>query len=338
MQFPGQEKPPVGIVFDTGLSGVDDALAMALLFGLDGKREVRVVSMSVSRSNLQAAIYCDVVGRFYAGAVSGAIGFGGRTLPVGMATDGRQTAEEPLFAAPLARKTVEGKPAYASDIHRLEDTADPGAVMRNALTAQQDQNAIVVLAGPATNLVRLLDVGGAKDWISRKVRFLAVAGGAFGEGPAEENIKSDPSAAKRLFAEWPTPIVAAGREIGDKVLYPGSSVEKDFAWSTAHPVVDAYRAFHPMPYDAPTGAMSAVLYAGRPQENYFKLSDPGVISVQDDGRTRFTPSASGKHRHLILDPAQTEHIVKTYTEIASAKPVPRPQRIFQKKQQDQKKQ
>ena len=64
MQFPGQEKPPVGIVFDTGLSGVDDALAMALLFGLDGKREVRVVSMSVSRSNLQAAIYCDVVGRF----------------------------------------------------------------------------------------------------------------------------------------------------------------------------------------------------------------------------------------------------------------------------------
>jgi hypothetical protein len=30
--------------------------------------------------------------------------------------------------------------------------------------------------------------------------------------------------------------------------------------------------------------------------------------------------------------------VKTYTEIASAKPVPKPQRIFQKKQQDQKKQ
>jgi inosine-uridine nucleoside N-ribohydrolase len=338
MQFQGQEKPPVGIVYDTDLSAIDDALALALLFGFDGKREVRVVSMSVSRSNLKAAIYCDVVGRFYAGAASGAFGFGGRTLPVGMVSDSKLTAEEPFFAEPLARKSAEGKPAYASDIHRLEDTADPGAVMRNALTAQHDQNAIVVLAGPATNLARLLDVGGAKDWITRKVRFLAVAGGAFGDGPADQNIKSDIAAAKRLFAEWPTPIVAAGREIGDQILYPGASVETDFAWSPAHPVVDAYRAFHAMPYDSPTGALSAVLYASRPQENYFKVSDPGTISVQDDGRTRFTASANGKHRHLILDPSQTEHIVKTYTELASAKPVPRPQRIFQKKQQDAKKQ
>jgi Inosine-uridine preferring nucleoside hydrolase len=338
MQFQGQEKPPVGIVFDTDLSRIDDALAMALLFGLDGKRDVRVVSVSVSRSNLKAAIYCDVVGRFYAGAVSGAFGFNGRTLPVGLASGGRLTADEPLFAAPLARKTAEGQPAYASDIHRLEDTAEPEAVIRNALTAQNDQNVIVVLAGPATNLVRLLDVGGAKDWISRKVRFLAVAGGNFGEGPEELNVKSDIAAAKRLFAEWPTPIVAAGREIGDKLLFPGSSIEKDFAWSPAHPVVDAYRAYQAMPYDAPTGAMGAVLYASRPQENYFKLSEPGAISVQDDGRTRFTLSANGKHRYLILDPAQAEHIVKTYTEIASAKPVPKPQRVFQKKQQDQKKQ
>ena len=338
MQFQTQEKPPVGIVFDTDLSAIDDALAMALLFGFDGKREVRVVSMSVSRNNLKAAIYCDVVGRFYAGAVSGAIGFGGRTLPVGMASNSKVTAEEPFFTEPLARKTADGKPAYASDIHRLGDTADPGAVMRNALTAQYDQNAIVVLAGPATNLVGLLDVGGAKDWITRKVRFLALAGGAFVDGPADPGIKSDTAAAKRLFAEWPTPIVAAGREVSDRILYPGASVEKDFTWSTAHPVVDAYRAFHAMPYDAPTGAMAAVLYAGRPQENYFKLSEPGTISVQDDGRTKFTPAPNGKHRHLVFDPAQAEHIVKTYTELASAKPVPRPQRIFQKKQQDAKKQ
>jgi hypothetical protein len=337
MQFPGQDKPPVGIVFDTGLSRIDDALAMALLYGLDGKREVRVVSVSVSRSNLKAAIYCDVVGRFYAGAVSAAFGASGRTLPVGMVSDGKLTADEPLFAAPLARKTAEGQPTYASDIHRLEDTADPRAVLRNALTAQNDQNAIVVLAGPATNLVRLLDVGGAKDWISRKVRFLAVAGGDFGDGQSESNIKSDIAAAKRLFAEWPTPIVAAGREIGDKLLFPGSSIEKDFAWSPAHPVVDAFRAYHAMPYDAPTGAMSAVLYASRPQENFFKLSEPGAISVQDDGRTRFTPSVNGKHRYLILDPAQAEHVVKTYTEIASAKPVARAPRFFQKKQQDNKK-
>ena len=44
----------------------------------------------------------------------------------------------------------------------------------------------------------------------------------------------------------------------------------------------------------------------------------------DDGRTKFTPAAGGKHRHLILDPAQKDRIIKAYTEIASAKPVPKP--------------
>jgi hypothetical protein len=101
-------------------------------------------------------------------------------------------------------------------------------------------------------------------------------------------------------------------------------------------VVDAYRAYKPMPYDAPTWDMTAVLYAVRPQEGYFRLSSPGAISVLDDGRTRFTPAPEGKHRYLILDPTQKERIVKTYTEIASAKPVQRAPR-FRRKQEDQQK-
>jgi hypothetical protein len=62
--------------------------------------------------------------------------------------------------------------------------------------------------------------------------------------------------------------------------------------------------------------------------------------VLDDGRTKFSPSATGKHRYLILDPAQQEHLVTTYTEVASAKPVPKPQRIpppAQKKEEAAKK-
>ena len=57
-----------------------------------------------------------------------------------------------------------------------------------------------------------------------------------------------------------------------------------------------------MPYDAPVWAMNASLYAVRPQEGYFKVSEPGTVGVLDDGRTRFTPSAGGKHRYLISIP------------------------------------
>jgi len=339
MQFPEQGKPPVGIIFDSDIGNrIDDILALALLYGFDGKRETRVVSVSVTKSNLKAAAFCEAVGRFYAGAVSGAFSAVGRTLPVGLATDGNMPEDMPLFTVPLAKVNAEGAPVYSHGIEKLNDTAEPTPLIRNAFTAQHDQNCIVVLAGPATNLVKVLDLPGVKDVISKKVRFLSLMGGAFPQGGPEFNIKSDVPAARKLFAEWPTPIVASGYEVGEALHFPASSIETDFSWSPAHPVVDACRAYKPMPYDAPTWDMTAVLYAVRPEANYFKLSEPGTIGVLDDGRTKFSPSPGAKHRYLILDPSQKENIVKTYTEIVSAKPVPRQPRRRQQQEEQQKQQ
>src|SRR5205085_7811738 len=112
-----------------------------------------------------------------------------------------------------------------------------------------------------------------------------------------------------------------------------ASIEKDFAWSPAHPVADAYKAYKAMPYDAPTSAMAAVLYAVRPQEAYFKTSDAGTVSVLEGGKLKFTASPQGKHRQLTFDPAQKNRILKAYTEIASAKPVPRVPRFRQQQLQ-----
>ena len=319
MQFPAQEKPPVGLVFDSDMgAAIDTALALAMLYGFDGKGEARVASVSVTKSSLQAAAFCEVVGRFY-----GSIGGFGKVLPVGLSIGGRKPEDTPMLSVPLARRNPEGKPVYENAIHKLNDTAEVPALIRNALTAQYDQNCIVVLAAPATDLAGLLAIPGAKDLIQQKVRFLSFAGGAFPDGPPEPHIQADIAAARKLLAEWPTPIVASGHEVGEAVLYPGSSIETDFAWSLAHPISDAYRAYKPMPYDTATPDMTAVLYAVRPQGAYFKLSPPGTIRVLDDGRTTFIPSAGGKHRYLISDPSQSERIVRTYVEMASAKPVPR---------------
>jgi len=336
MQLAGQARPPVGVVFDTGLTRIDDALAMAVLYGFDGKNEIRVISFSVTRSNLKAAAFCEVVGSFYAGAVSAAFGAVGRTLPIGMATDGKLAEDERWFVEPLERSDADGKPVYKHAIHRMIDTADPIAVMRNALTGQYDANAIVLLSGPATNLANLLALHGAKEWITRKVKFLVVAAGAYPYGPAESCIKLDVGAAQKLFAEWPTPIVACGAEIGSALQYPASSIEKDFAWTTMHPVVDAYRTYRSMPYDAPGEAIAAALYAARPKETYFQLSDPGTITVTPEGRTKFSASADGKHRYVIVNADQKDRIIKSFTEIASAKPVPRPR--FPRPPQDKQKQ
>ena len=69
--------------------------------------------------------------------------------------------------------------------------------------------------------------------------------------------------------------------------------------------------------------MTAALYAVRPSENYFQLSEPGTITASADGKLQFSASAGGKHRNLIFDPAQKDRILQAYVELASTKPVPR---------------
>jgi hypothetical protein len=161
-----------------------------------------------------------------------------------------------------------------------------------------------------------------------------MTGGAYPNGEPSFNFKTDAAAAKKLFAEWPSPIVAAGDEVGTALSYPAASIEKDFAWTPAHPVVDAYRAYRAMPYDAPASAMAAVLHAVRLTSGDFKLSASGKIRVTDDGRTEFTATPEGKHRYLILDAAQKEVVLKTFIELASAKPAPKqPRRRAPQQQQ-----
>ncbi len=317
MQFRGQGKPPMGVVFDSDMgTAIDSALALAMLYGLQGKNTLRLVSISVNNPNLEAAEFCDVITRFYLGEPGGFFA----PTPIGLALAARMVPDAPMVAAPLARRNAEGKPQYSCGISKLNDTADPIAQIRNALTAQFDQNAVVVLKGPATNLAGVLDLPGARDLIARKAKFLCAAD--FGR-----NVP----AARKLLAAWPTPIVYAGPEVGDALPFPGASIEKDFAWSPAHPIVDAYRAYKPMPYDAPSYAMTAVLHAARPTEPDFQLSGPGTLAVADDGRIRFTPGPEGKHRQLVLDPAQKDKIIQLYIELASAKPAGRPARFRPKK-------
>ncbi len=326
----GSARPPVGIALDGDLGNrIDAMLAVAMLNGLTAKTEARRISLSVSQPSLISAQLADIVATFYRGRPAGVPTGGVGAITEGMVgmPEGRGPAEDkPALAALLAKKAADGTPQYSSPITGLLNTAESAILIRNLLLAQHDGNATIVLAGPATGVVRMLGLYRSGPQITAKCKQLVVAAGSFPAGQPEAPIKSDVAGARKLFAEWPTPIVAVGSEVGDALPYPGASIEKDFSWAPAHPVVDAYRALKPMPYDAPASALAAVLYAVHPDEDYFKLSDPGTISVLDDGRTRFTPGAEGTHRYLIADPAQKERITAVYTAMVSAAPAPRPGR------------
>ena len=93
------------------------------------------------------------------------------------------------------------------------------------------------------------------------------------------------------------------------VLFPATAFDVDFAWAENHPVADMFRAQAKIT-DCPTGELAAVLYAVRPDEKAFALSEP-----------------VGKIRQLMLEPAEKERLQRLYIELASAKPVLRQPRF-----------
>jgi hypothetical protein len=86
-------------------------------------------------------------------------------------------------------------------------------------------------------------------------------------------------------------------------------------------VLDAWKAAGAK--DVPTAELAAVLYAIRPKETFFRLSEPGTLAVSNDGKLTLTADPNGKHRMLSLDPAGKERALAAYLELASQKPVPR---------------
>jgi hypothetical protein len=320
----------MGIAFEGDLGNrIDTVLAIAMLNGLVAKMEARRIVLSVSRPNIKAAQLADVVSGFYLGRViagpGGGIG-GNPEAMIGMPETGPAGEDPASVTTALGKTGTEGGGLASSRIKRLLDTADNAVLMRNMLLAQNDGNATVVVAGQCSGLARLLALYGARPQIETKARQLVLAIGGYPSGAADPAVKADIAAARTVFAEWPTPLVAVGAEVGTALPYPAASIEKDFAWSPAHPVVEAYRAFKPMPYDAPASALAAILYAAHPGDGLFTLSPPGTITVQDDGGTRFTPGDAGRHRYLIVDPARKAEVLGLYTALVAAPPAPRPGR------------
>jgi hypothetical protein len=304
--------PVVGVVYNTTMRRPDAALSLALLYGLEGKREARVASIAVTENGFGAAAFVDAVLRFYQ---LGPAPNTNRVLPIGLAIDKPLPADPPFVKAVLDRTNDKGEPLYRRAVRRVSDTAEVTALMRNSLAYFPDGKVAVVLSAPATYLARILDYPGTPELIKAKVRTTVVS-----------ECRQDVAAMRRLLADWPAPIVFCGREVGEALPFPGSSIEQDFAWTPAHPVVDFYRAAKTMPYDTPAQDLAAILFAVRPEAGLLRLSEPGSIEVLDGGGMRFIPAAGGKHHRLVVDPAKKDAIITILREIVSAKPVPPPQR------------
>lgn len=296
---------PVKIIFDTDMGNdIDDALALAMLHSFESRGEAKLLAVTLTKDNKDAAPFVDLVNHFY----------GRPNIPIGIVRDGKTPKDSPMIAVPVAN------PAYPRRLKNFKDAPEAVALLTKILSEQPNQSVVIVQVGFSTNLARLLDTPNGKNLIAQKVKLLTLMAGAFPTGKKEYNVYIDLPAAAKLFAEWPTPIVTSGYEIGDTVKFPAISIERDFAYVKNHPIAEAYRNYMKMPYDRQTWDLTAVLYAVRPDRGYFSLSENGVIATDAEGKTAHNANPAGHHRYLIVNDIQRAKILEALIQLASQPP------------------
>lgn len=306
--------PPIGVVYNTSMARPDAALALSALHVSASRRAARIGSVCVTGAGLDTAIFCDLVGRFYAAGSAARTQSSNSVLPIGLPVLSPMPPDPPMVEAAVQRKQASGDPQYVRGIKTMSDTALPEALLRNGITFNAES--VVVLSAAATSMARALDLAAVSPEYKQRVkRFVIVEAGTAGR---------DPAALRKVLSESLGPLVFCGRDVGEALLFPGAQIDKAFDWAPANPVADAYRAFKPMPYDAPSHDLAAVHYALYPTSGFFTLSEPGTLSVADDGGMKFT-GGSGNVRRLSVDPAKKTECLAALVALATAKPAPPPQ-------------
>ena len=319
---------PVQIILDTDMGNdIDDALALAMLHALQSRGECELISVVVSKDNLYAAAYVDAMNTFYRRG----------HVPIGRVADG-VTPEDGNFNRKVVElANEEGELIFPRTTEDLG--AYPWAVdeLRRHLASAEDHAVVIVMIGFSTNMAQLFesepDGHSELDGLAlfeQKVKHVVMMAAEFSAevlaDPAQKNpefnIRWDIPGARQFITNCPRPIYFSGLEVGSCILYPATALAADYNWCPSHPVVESYKRYLPMPYDRPTWDLTAVLFAVRPNQGYFGISDTGIAQVDEDGFVRFQPHKGGRHRYLTVGNQQRIRIGETQTLLAAQSSVP----------------
>ncbi|MFI4875480.1 MAG: nucleoside hydrolase, partial [Blastopirellula sp. JB062] len=216
-----------------------------------------------------------------------------------------------------------------------DDAPNAVSVLRKTLAAAEDHSIVLIQVGLGANLADLVespadefsDLTGT-ELIRRKVRLTSVMAGAFApvKGNAhflEANVRNGIESMRRFAEKWPhdSPVVWSDYQIGIDAPYPRESVARDFGYVPHHIVREAYLLHSGPNHDRPTWDLTSVLYAVRPQDDYFGLSQPGLVAVEQDGFTRFQPQANGRDRYLTMNEAQAVRVIEAQRSLVSQPPL-----------------
>ena len=312
---------PLAVIMETDLGNdVDDALALDLLYKYMDAGKIRLLAVNLNKNGDAPAEYADILNTWY----------GYPDIPIGIIRDGADCETDAAVnyaKAVVDLKDADGNPLFARSHPGYADYPEAVTLYRKLLAAEPDASVVIASVGFSTNLIRLLETPAddisplnGKELVAKKVKLLVTMAGCMDNPKTHEyNVVKDIPAAKVIFEQWPTPVVTSPFEVGVQIRYPATSIENDFAWAGPHPVVEAYKAYLPMPYDRPTWDPTAVLYAVEGGD-WFTVSPAGRIEVTEEGSTLFTEDPEGTRRYLAVTPEQGETILKHFVEVITSQP------------------
>lgn len=309
------------VIFETDMGNdVDDALALDMLYKYMDAGKINLIGIMTNKESLYSSEFIDVMNTWY--------GYTG--IPVGIVRQGADCETDAInYAQKVCLMNKEnGEPLFTRSLKNYDQLPDAHVLYRKILAQQPDHSVTIVSVGFSTNLGRLLETPAdefspltGKELVAQKVKLLCTMAGCFNNDKLfEYNIVKDIPAARKVFDEWPTLLVTSPFEVGIAINYPATSILNDFTWAPAHPVVEAYKSYQPMPYDRPTWDLTSVLYAVE-GASWFNVSPAGKIGITDVGGTTFVPDSTANQYYLTVDSLQAEKIKQHFIDLIKQQPL-----------------
>lgn len=270
----------VPLIVDTDIyTNVDDVGALASALALQNGGEAKLLAVTVNVP-VGGAVAPD-----QARCVAAIDSFYGSSVPIGVQTG--LTGND--SGSPYVGACASGYSTPATDTAVNVDTS--------ALSAQPDHSVVMVSIGFMGNLAALLK--SSSSLVAQKVKTLVVMGGGYPSYGPETNFEYDPASAEYVAANWPTPIVWDGYEIGSQIDL-GQTIPS--SQPSNSPVRVAYKAYDPSGKAIPSFDPTAMYYAIRPSTPFYSQSGSGTNSITTSGNesNTFTPSSGGTQNYLTL--------------------------------------
>lgn len=286
-----QKQPSIKVIFDTDMGpDYDDVGAIAMLHSYADSGRIELLATIASSTYPRVVPVLSVLNTY----------FGRPNVPIGVPKGWAVTdADKQHWSDTLVAR-------YPHALRTNDDAPDAVGLYRQLLAAQPDRSVTVLTVGFLTNLANLLNSGPdtyskltGRQLISRKVKQLVSMAGKFPSG-FEYNVFKDSTASKTVYADWPTPMLLSGFEIGEAIK-TGLPLVQNTAIRNS-PVQDVFRISIPQDTNDKQGRMSwdqtAVLVAVEGTSPYY-TTQLGRMVIGPKGSNSWN-KAGNRHTYLIV--------------------------------------